>query len=79
LQGSPQGITAGNPLPQSIEPQLCNQEKGIVKGVSNSSKQINDYLENLKLKVYRYNKELEGNDQEITARSTGDFLQVKSS
>lgn len=64
---------------QSIEPSLWNQERGIVKGVSNSSKQVNDYLEHLKLKVYRYKKELEGNDQEVTARTLGDLLQGKSS
>jgi hypothetical protein len=44
---------------QSVESHLWNQEKGIVKGVSNSSKQMNDYLEHLKLKAYRYKKELE--------------------
>jgi hypothetical protein len=64
---------------QSIEPHLWNQEKGIVKGISNSSKQVNDFLENLKLKVYRYKKELEGNDQEVTARILGDLLQGKNS
>lgn len=64
---------------QSVVPQLWNQEKGIVKGVSSSSKQVNDYLEHLKLKVYQYKKELESNDQEITARTLGDLLQGKSS
>src|ERR1035437_102231 len=64
---------------QSVEPQLWNQEKGIVKGVSNSSKQVNDYLEHLKLKVYQYKKELESNDKEITARMLGDLLQGRSS
>jgi len=64
---------------QSVEPQLWNQEKGIVKGVSNSSKQVNDYLEHLKLKVYQYKKVLESNDKEITARMLGDLLQGRSS
>jgi integrase len=64
---------------QSIEPHLWNQEKGIVRATSNSSKQVNDYLENLKLKVYRYKKELEGYEQEITARTLGGLLQGKSS
>ena len=62
---------------QSVEPHLWNQEKGIVKGVSYSSKQLNDYLEHLKLKVYRYKKELESDQQEVTARTLGDLLQGK--
>ena len=64
---------------QSVESHLWNQNKAIVKGVSNSSKQVNDCLEHLKLKVYQYKKELESNDQEITARILGDLLQGKSS
>ncbi|HUX58738.1 MAG TPA: site-specific integrase [Bacteroidales bacterium] len=64
---------------QSVESNLWNQEKGIVKGVSSSSKQMNDYLEHLKLKVYRHKKELESNDQEVTARILGDLLQGKNS
>jgi site-specific recombinase XerD len=64
---------------QSVEPHLWNQEKGIVKGVSNSSKQVNDYLEHLKLKVYRHKKDLESDDQKITARTLGDLLQGKNS
>jgi hypothetical protein len=59
---------------QSVESFLWNQEKGIVKGVSISSRQVNDYLEHLKLKVYQYKTELEFNDQEITARTVGDLL-----
>jgi hypothetical protein len=34
---------------QSVESYLWNQEKGIVKGVSISSRHVNDYLEHLKL------------------------------
>jgi len=64
---------------QSVESHLWNQKKGIVKGVSFSSKQMNDYLEHLKLKVYRHKKELESNDQEVTARILGDLLQGKNS
>jgi len=64
---------------RSVETHLWNQGKGIVKGVSNSSKQVNDYLEHLKLKVYQYKKEMEGNDKEMTARTLGDLLQGKSS
>jgi hypothetical protein len=64
---------------QSVESHLWNQGKGIVKGVSNSSKQVNDYLEHLKLKVYRYKKELENDDQEVTARTLGNLLQGKNS
>jgi site-specific recombinase XerD len=64
---------------QSIESHLWNQEKGIVKGVSSSSKQMNDYLEHFKLKVYQHKKELESNDQEVTARTLGDLLQGKNS
>jgi hypothetical protein len=61
-----------------LPPRNQMQEKAIVKGVSNSSKQVNDCLEHLKLKVYQYKKELESNDQEITARTLGDLLQGKS-
>jgi site-specific recombinase XerD len=64
---------------QSVESHLWNQGKAIVKGVSNSSKQINDYLEHLKLKVFQYKKELENSDQEVSARTLGDLLQGKSS
>lgn len=64
---------------QSVESHLWNQKKGIVKGVSISSKQMNDNLEHLKLKVYRYKKELESDDQEITARTLGNLLQGKNS
>ncbi len=64
---------------QSVESHLWNQEKGIVKGGSYSSKQVNDYLEHLKLKVYRYKKDLENDDQEVIARTLGDLLQGKNS
>jgi len=64
---------------QSVESHLWNQEKGTVKGISISTKQTNDYLEHLKLKVYRYKKELEVDDQEVTARTLGDLLQGKNS
>jgi site-specific recombinase XerD len=64
---------------QSVESHLWNQEKAIVKGVSNSSKQINDCLEHLRLKVYQYKKELESNDQDVCARTLGDLMQGKSS
>ncbi|MGA2408657.1 MAG: site-specific integrase, partial [Bacteroidales bacterium] len=64
---------------QSVESHFWNQGKAIVKGVSNSSKQINDYLEHLKLKVFQYKKELENSDQEVSARTLGDLLQGKSS
>lgn len=40
---------------------------------------MNDNLEHLKLKVYRYKKELESDDQEITARNLGNLLQGKNS
>ena len=50
---------------QSVESHLWNQKKGIVKGVSISSKQMNDYLEHLKLRVYRYKKELESELRKI--------------
>ena len=63
---------------QSVESHLWNQGKATTKGVSDSSKQINDYLEHLKLKVYQYKKELESNDQEVTARTLGDLLQGKN-
>ena len=64
---------------QSIETHLWNQERGIVKGVSNLSKQVNDSLEHLKLKVYQYKKELENDDQEVTARTLGDLLHGRNS
>jgi site-specific recombinase XerD len=64
---------------QSIESHLWNQGKAIVKGVSSSSRQINDYLEHLKLKVFQYKKEIENSDQEVSARTLGDLLQGKSS
>src|SRR5674476_365328 len=63
---------------QSVASHIWNQEKGIVKGVSNTSKHINDYLEHLKLKVFQHKKELESNDQEVTARTLGDLLQGKN-
>lgn len=63
---------------QSVESHLWNQGKAIVKGVSNSSRQINDYLEHLRLKVFQYKKEIENSDQEVSARTLGDLLQGKS-
>ena len=63
---------------QSVESHLWNQSKAVVKGVSNSSKQINDYLEHLQLKVFQYKKEIENSDQEVSARTIGDLLQGKS-
>ena len=63
---------------QSVKSHLWNQGKATTKGVSDSSKQINDYVEHLKLKVYQYKKELESNDQEVTARTLGDLLQEKN-
>jgi site-specific recombinase XerD len=63
---------------QSVESYLWNQKRGIVKGLSTSSRQQNDYIEHLKLKVYQYKKELESNDQEVTARTLGDLLQGKN-
>lgn len=59
---------------QSVESHLWNQGKAVVKGFSNSSKQVNDNLEHLKLKVFQYKKELENSDQEISARTLGDLL-----
>jgi len=64
---------------QSVEPHLWNQGKGIIKGVSDSAKRMNDYFEHLKLKVYQCKKDLERDDQEITARTLGDLLQGKNS
>jgi len=64
---------------QSVESHLWNQGKAVVKGFSNSAKQVNDNLEHLKLKVFQYKKELENSDQEISARTLGDLLQGKSS
>jgi site-specific recombinase XerD len=63
---------------QSVESHLWNQGKAIVKGVSSSSRQINDYLEHLKLKVFQYKKEIENSDQEVSARTLSDLLQGKS-
>jgi site-specific recombinase XerD len=72
------GERAESSTHQSIESNLWNQGKASAKGLSESSKQINDYLEHLKLKVYQYKKELESNYQEVTARTLGDLLHGKN-
>lgn len=62
---------------RSIQSQLWDQKKGVAKGSSTKSHLLNEYLENLKARVYQFQRQLENEDQIVSATAIKDLLQNK--
>jgi hypothetical protein len=52
-------------------------KKGIAEGSSTKAHLLNEYLENLKARVYQYQRQFENEDQIVSATAIKDLLQNK--
>lgn len=73
------GLRAEVTTHRSVEKRLWSQDRGIVIGNTAYAKGLNDYLDSLKLKLFRIKVELENNEMIVTARILADLMQGRSS
>ncbi len=62
---------------RSIDPKLWDQKKEKAKGNSTKAYQLNEHIERKKAEVYKYQKQLENDDQIVSAGAIRDLLHNK--
>ncbi len=60
---------------RSVDPKLWNQDKGLMKGNSNSANDLNDDLEHWRQKIYKCKRILEDENLHVTAQAIIEIFQ----